>query len=149
MQGAQMNEKQLYLKARQEKMRQREKDERYVRQAATYVQGAVSVLRMQAHQAGTPTDHYRVGYATEQFLWRIMSDLSTLVNYLNYSDDEDDYYMQEDILRDVAELHRALKRHMQTRKLAKTEGRTPEEIAAFAAKATEWLGEHGKADSSA
>jgi DNA repair ATPase RecN len=127
---------------RRAQLRQREKDERYVRDAATRCQGAVHVLRKQMIESNTPTDRYRVGYATEQFLWRIVSDLSTLVIHLEYSEDEDDYYLQEDIRRDVEELHKALKRQGQLRKMKNVEGRTPEEIEAIRAKAAEWLDAH-------
>ena len=130
------NEREAYVQARQERVRQREKDERYVRQAATYVEGAVRALHNES--IGTSTDRFRRGYATEQFLWKIMSELHTLVPYLNYSDDEEDYYLQEDIRRDVAELHRALKRQEQVRKMSDTRGRTPEEQAIISAKVKEF-----------
>lgn len=116
-----------------ERIEQRQKAEQYIRDATTRFKRACRLLRDNESERG-------FGYTTEYFMWQVVSELLDIVELLPEHDDPEDDYQQEDIRRDVQKLHSTLKSKNLAKKLERTNGRTPEEQAAFQAKAAELRG---------
>lgn len=116
-----------------EKIRAAEKSQQYVKDATSRFQGACDRL------SGNAGERW-VGFTTEYFMYQVVSRLLEIVELLPDHEDEDDAYMQEDIRRDVQQLHSTLRSRNIAKKLERTNGRTPEEQATFAAKAAELRG---------
>lgn len=108
---------------------------RRAKDAATRVDRAATFLRHEASEA-TPNSERRwlIGYEAENLLWNVLRDAHSLVDLLN--DDQGDG--AEAAAKTVYE---ALRARRLAAKLDDVEGRTPEEAAAFQAKARELRGE--------
>ena len=98
--------------------------------AATRIERAVAVLRHEAESATNDSARWLVGYDAATLLWRVLLDLRSLVDLLS---DEVGF----DSEPQARALYETLRARRLAAKLEQVEGRTPEEAAAFLAKASE------------
>lgn len=101
---------------------------RWTRTTRTWVQKSCSLLLRADQTAKSPDQHAVVAYEAHELLWSILFNVDVLTPLI--SDDE---------IEDCEELAKALFHGLRDRRraiaLANTTGRTPEEAAAFRAKA--------------
>lgn len=117
-------------------MNEAERIERRARDAATRFYGAVESLRYGHSETGNPERRWLYGYLAAELLRKVLSDAESLVGLLN--DDAGD-----EAERAARAVHDALRARRLAAKLANVEGRTPEEAAAFLAKADALRGAEG------